>query len=459
MKRHWQPVWFSLLGMALTMSCGGGAATKAAEDLLVQTRQKVDQFEAQIAAEDTGALEVLETCREKLVLANRSLVEGDAEKASEILGEIKSELLVFQGAGRDKKGRTLEVHGLVRYMGSNGEWQRLERKQNLAAVREIQVSGRSGLTMNLFKSVEIFLPAQTEISILAYDPDAKRLVCKINRGELILEKKPSDAIIEVGMNDYQFVFDDRAYSEFRYMPLVNSVYVAVFDGKLRWSGEGGSGTLIKYDGFQWRNNDFKVIQVPTVPEIDEPGHESKVGINPDTGEAEVRFRWHSSIFIANYQLQISDSPTFITRVYDNLRLDRTQAEVSLGKGTYFWRVRSISGEGVPGAFTKTMELHVGAFREQIGSASSSASKSAEVEGPKVSDLDYNLIGTTVIVSGKTALGAKVNVNGIAAVLTDEGNFQAIVNFDRAGEHTVRILAMDPTTGGETVLEKKIKIAF
>lgn len=444
-------------GMA-TLSCGGSSSKKAAEEALAQTRQKLEQLESGISAENTQDLEVIEACREKIILANRRLIEGDADQALVILSQIEGKLSTLAGVVKGaKKATTFDVHGRVSFAGGDGTFERLTGKQKLSDVKQIKVSGRSGLNMKVFKSTKVFLPAQTDLTIKAHDAKAKRFQALLEVGEMILNKPKGKEVVEIEMNRFTFIANDECQAEFRFLPLVNSVYVAVFEGQLRYQGPGSSGTLFRYDGFYWKTNDTEVIQIPTVPKIDEPAHEAKVAIDPASGNADVGFRWHTNVFVANYQLQVSDSPLFVTRVYDNLRLERNQADVSLGKGTYFWRVRSINNQGIPGSFTKTMELHVGAFDANAEGIVKGKEKK-KVSGPKISNLDYNLIGMTVIVSGRTKATVKVNVNGVAAVQNEDGTFQAIINFDRSGEHILRIMAMDPTTGGETVREKKIKLA-
>lgn len=457
MKRVF-PVASLFLLLCFSQACGDSAEKKAAEETLAKVRQQMEQLEAELSAEDTNGLEIIEACREKLILANRRLVEGDASKASGILSEIENQLSQLKGMVKGaKRSKTFDVHGLVRFAGSDGELKRLEDNQKLSSVKSLKVGGRSALFLQLFKSVTLNLPAQSEMEILAVDENAKRFQCRLGVGELIINKPNDGSVVEVEMNDYNFIANEECIAEFRFLPLVDSVYVAVLEGNLRWQGAGGSGVLFKYDGFFWKGLDSVLTQTPIVPTIDEPTNESKIAMDPTTGEAEVYFRWHTKVFVANYQLQVSDSALFVTRIFDDSRLTRGQAAVVLPKGSYFWRVRSISNEGIPGPFSETMELHVGAYEAQ-GDSSVVTTEKKNVSGPKISKLDYNLIGMTVIVSGKTNPGVRVNVSGVAAVQDEDGSFKAIVNFDHSGEHMLRILARDPVTGGETILDKKIKIA-
>lgn len=438
-------------------ACGNSTAKKEAEESLAETRKKIQRFESQLSPGDTDGLDLVEICREKIVLASRRLVEGEPDQAAAILDEINFNVDRYLGNVKGaEKIKTFEPFGSVRFGADAGELEILDKKTQLSKVKKIRVAGRSGLRIHLFKTTQVFLNPQTNLNVTAYDKDAKRFHCLLESGELILNKKKGKGVIEIEMNDHKFVMNEEAQAEFRYMPLVNEVYVAVFHGSVRWQGNGSSGSLFKYDGLHWRKPDATLIQIPTTPSIDEPTHESKVGIDLATGEATVPFRWRSNIFVQYFQLQISDTPQFVTRIYDNQRIQRPQTDVNLEKGTYFWRVRSISKDGVPGAFTKTMELHVGVYESQ--EQQPKTAKSKDVPGPKLSKLDYNLIGMTVIVSGRTKPGIRINVNGVAAVQNEDGSFQAIVNFDSSGEQVVRIMAMDPTTGGETVRDKKFMVA-
>lgn len=443
--------------LMLITACGGGISKEEVEANLANTRKKVQAFESRLSPGDSEGLDLVEICREKIVLASRVLVEGDAEKSKAILDEINFNLDRYMGNIKGaEKIKTFEIFGSVKYENNSGEWLSLTTQDKLEAVKKFDVAGRSGLRMHLFKNTKIFLNSQTSVQVTAYDGKAKRLLASLDNGEVVIEKAKGDGVIEIEMSKYKFVISEDCHAEFRCVPLVNSVYVSVFEGSMKWVGQGGSGSLFRYDAFRWKDYDATLIQIPAAPDVMGPEHESKVGIDLATGEATVPFRWRSNTFVENYHLQVSESPQFITRVYDNQRINRSRVDVNLPKGTYFWRVRPLSKTDVPGAFTKTTELHVGVY-ENMGNNSKESAKTSDIPGPKLTNLDYNLIGMTVIVSGKTQPGIRVNVNGVAAVLDEDGSFQAIVNFDGGGEQVVRIMAMNPETGGETILDKKVQV--
>lgn len=64
-------------------------------------------------------------------------------------------------------------------------------------------------------------------------------------------------------------------------------------------------------------------------------------------------RWKPVDYAVSYQVQISKSSTFLTKVYDEVITD-TLLDLSKPlavNGIYYWRVRAINGEGVKGAYT------------------------------------------------------------------------------------------------------------
>jgi len=138
-------------------------------------------------------------------------------------------------------------------------------------------------------------------------------------------------------------------------------------------------------------------------------------------------------------------------------MDGRGADLELGPGTYFWRVRGVVDNIIPGAFSPVNDFSI---REGAGGtlAPVTPTRKPTAKGPKISVPKIELIGKVAIVSGRSHPDAVVTVNGVRAVMLEDGNFSVIVNFMREGEQWIEIVARDKQ-GGENVSRHKVKVSF
>jgi hypothetical protein len=83
----------------------------------------------------------------------------------------------------------------------------------------------------------------------------------------------------------------------------------------------------------------------------EPPFTTRPRADERTADDPVRFAWTRNVAAARYQLQVSNTPDFATRLVDRDDLSETEVQLSLPPGTYHWRIRSIRADGDVGPWS------------------------------------------------------------------------------------------------------------
>ncbi|MGD2087444.1 MAG: OmpA family protein [Candidatus Aminicenantes bacterium] len=88
--------------------------------------------------------------------------------------------------------------------------------------------------------------------------------------------------------------------------------------------------------------------LPKAPQLIKP-IESKTNLpaKPDTDKVSIQFQWHRADINDRYHLQVASDPQFEKILEDQTLADNTAA-LSLGIGTYYWRVAAINKRGIEG---------------------------------------------------------------------------------------------------------------
>jgi len=88
--------------------------------------------------------------------------------------------------------------------------------------------------------------------------------------------------------------------------------------------------------------------LPKAPQLINP-IESKTNLpgKPDTSEVSIQFQWHRADIQDRYHLQVASDPQF-EKILEDQTLGDNMASLSLGKGTYYWRVAAINKRGIEG---------------------------------------------------------------------------------------------------------------
>jgi hypothetical protein len=171
----------------------------------------------------------------------------------------------------------------------------------------------------------------------------------------------------------------------------------------------------------------------------------------ELGRSEVVLRWSAVKDATQYQFEIARSRLFVP---DSISIKqsrpRTETKIRVDEpGLYFWRVQSVKLEPRPleSGWTAPRRFKV------VGE-----SEKAEKTGVPPDLVVYRpqVIGTTVIVSGKTEPGAKVTVNGEEADVDATGVFRKVINLPGGGVKPITIRAVG-SSGLETLRKESVLV--
>jgi len=171
----------------------------------------------------------------------------------------------------------------------------------------------------------------------------------------------------------------------------------------------------------------------------------------DLGRSEVRLRWSAVPDASQYRFEIARSRLFVPdSVSIRQARPRTETKIRVDEpGLYFWRVQSVKLDPRPleSGWTAPRRFKV------VGEA-----EKAEKTGVPPDLVVYRpqVIGTTVIVSGKTEPGAKVTVNGEEADVDATGVFRKVINLSGGGVKTITIRAVG-SSGLETLRKESVLV--
>ena len=171
----------------------------------------------------------------------------------------------------------------------------------------------------------------------------------------------------------------------------------------------------------------------------------------------LRLRWSSVKDATTYEVEISRSSFFVKdSILDIGASERSKAEVLINisqiqPGSYFWHVRSLR-KGNPPALSDWSASR----RFKIASGELSQARLDTLPPDLVITQRPNVVGSSVVLVGRTAPGASVTVNGEIADVGGDGTFRKVISMGGDGLQTIVIKAR--TAGGETVKKESVLIS-
>lgn len=163
-------------------------------------------------------------------------------------------------------------------------------------------------------------------------------------------------------------------------------------------------------------------------------------------------RWSPVKDASAYEVEIARSRLFVKdSVLDIGTSERTKSEVLIGiyePGSYFWHVRSVR-KGTPPALSDWSAPR----RFKVTSGDLSQSRLDTLPPDLAITQRPNVVGSSVVLVGRTVPGASVTVNGEIADVGSDGMFRKVISLGGDGLQTIVIKAR--TTGGETVKRESV----
>ncbi len=188
------------------------------------------------------------------------------------------------------------------------------------------------------------------------------------------------------------------------------------------------------------------VKLPEAPAVLRPDNNVVFDL---AKKAPVAMKW-TKVPEAHYHLQIARSRLFIP---DSLVVDlsdRRAPEAVIGvneEGLFFWRVAALSKANLSSEWSETRRFKVLGANAVAGP--DSTPPDLVVQRPQV-------IGSLVIVTGKTEPGATVTVNGESADTDVSGNFKKTISINQEGLSTIVVKATDGA-GNETLRKENALI--
>lgn len=454
-----------ILGLGFLAGCGDSKEVLEVREQLKIAQDKLDSMSSSLSSDREDALKLVEECRKDLENARGLIIEGNLKQATEL---IQTVLLKIKPHFEGKEIRTtqeqdlafVDVFGDVKVKArGHDSFEKAGPKEAITSGMDLKTGIRSNLLLTTFEGTLVHLHAQSVIELTQIDESTGTVKAVLRSGFLTYEQKSDFGTFQLNMQGLEFKVEGLALIEFGSDPISLNHYAAVHRGGLHWKRKGGdSDFLAGNTALVWKGEVQSTRSLPLAPLTDAPENHAVFAVDPATGKALIRFRWHSMDTSANYQLQVSQSPIFSTRVFDDRNLDGNGVDLDFGLGTYYWRVRGIVDRMVPGAFSPVTDFTIGKGEGIAGSPDGKLQTTAALKGPKIVAPKIELIGKVAIVSGKSHPDAIVTVNGVRAVMLEDGQFSVIVNFMREGEQWIEIVARGKQ-GGETVSRHRVKVTF
>jgi hypothetical protein len=445
--RTW--VLWSLLAF---MACG----TNRSEELrlrLAAARTLVQRFEAIVTPENMLGNQTLQAVKADLERAELSLIEDQFEEAEQLILSIDARVGPFlEGRNPNDQGSELafaEFIGDVRLAVENGPAERITADSHLVGASELKTGIRSGTVLQLFAGATLQLADQTELRIEKLDPVTRELHLNLLKGQISGRHNSNLAPLKLAAMGQSFAFQSEAQFESNLDPQSGIHYLAVFAGEVNWQGPSVSGIIVAKEALVWGEGKQDLVELPPHPEAEAPPNHRVIQVPPGEKISTVRFRWSSHTAAAYYQLQVATEPQFLTRVFDSRTIATGTQTVDLDLGQYYWRVRSLNKDQLPSAYSA-----VAGFTLVEGTLQAAESK----PGPPLKIHKIEVIDNLAIVSGSSVSRALVSANGVRAVMNDDGSFRVIVNFPRAGQQELEVIARFEE-GGETVTKHLVKVRF
>lgn len=442
------------LSTALMISCGSEEQRNVLLEQVTELRSEVNTLEQEPGADDLAAF--LAESRQQLDELNTQVMAADDFQQVKIqLHDLTQSLAAARDSLTEPPIPSLgsRLAGDAFYTGDSSE----EPQPYTPAVPRKRVStlttqAKSAVIWRLNNDARLHLRASSTMHILNHGSLTTPVTLRLNKG--VLHVYSSDSMPTFSLMAGAFVgsTDQNTWVEFSTADNGEPDYLVVHRGRVTWEENGVQGVVTQNQGLIWQAGERQHYNTALQPVIESPNSGETVTIPASIGT--VSFQW-SSPNPKRFAFELSADPQFLTPLV-NQQVKQTTTQENLKVGTYYWRVRSFGQDYLPGVYSRRAVVVVAA-NEDTPRETTTGKDGAQ--GPPLEDIKIELMGGTGIVTGVTSVGAIVRVKGSPAVMLEDGNFRAVVNFLKEGEQLVEITAFDPTTSTTTVVNRTVKVNY
>ena len=413
-----------------------------AEDALSRAKKQQDAplLQREIAAAD-----------EKLADARRDLAAGQNERATRTALDVKSTALkIMAGAVIKSEAHVADVAGTVQIQrASRTTWETLRQTMPLHEGDFIK-TGPNGTAEVLWNDGTMYrIRPETlfEVHAAAGASNPKLVVgtTDVSTGEKSRSRVSTDvATASIDTNSTVGMEQD-----------AGATSVSSYRGRTVLSNAAGQSVTLgaRERAVAQRGGAIgPKTSLPDVPNLLAPDDNLLVDVRKTEP---LRLRWSPIKDASAYQVEIAASRLFVKdSVLPGFPSERVQPETLIqvhDPGLYFWHVRTVK-KGPPVVYSEwTAERRFKAVGSDL------VAVQADTLPPDLLITQRpNVVGSSVVLVGRTVPGALVTVNGETADVNADGSFRKIITVGGEGLQTIVIKAR--TAGGETVKRETVLIS-
>ncbi len=413
-----------------------------AEDALSRAKKQQDAplLQREIAAAD-----------EKLADARRDLAAGQNERATRTALDVKSTALkIMAGAVIKSEASVADVAGTVQIQrASRTTWETLRQAMPLHEGDFIK-TGPNGTAEVLWNDGTMYrIRPETlfEVHAAAGGSNPKLVVgtTDVSTGEKSRSRVSTDvATANIDTNSTVGMEQD-----------AGATSVSSYRGRTVLSNAAGQSVTLgaRERAVAQRGGAIgPKTSLPDVPNLLAPDDNLLVDVRKTEP---LRLRWSPIKDASAYQVEIAASRLFVKdSVLPGFPSERVQPETLIqvhDPGLYFWHVRTVK-KGSPTVYSEwTAERRFKAVGSDL------VAVQADTLPPDLLITQRpNVVGSSVVLVGRTVPGALVTVNGETADVNADGSFRKIITVGGEGLQTIVIKAR--TAGGETVKRETVLIS-
>jgi hypothetical protein len=305
--------------------------------------------------------EDMNTVRDKLYISDKNFKEGEFYKAQTLSEQIiillnKIEKICNEAANHKVKAKVYDMEGEVdKQPAGNFSWISLHKNDNLKEQDKVRTMHSSYADIIFKDESHIFL-----------DENSMMLIKNLRENQL---KKTNSSAIVMVKGDLQALLNSTNSKDFKIdipeiKTAINSNYfwlkrnrkkdvsISNYDGTIQVASAGKSVTVKKNEGVKVKykkppSNPIKLLNPP-----------QKLMLN-DAYD----LSWEKVRNAVKYQIQVASNQFFQKDIVINKKLSKNFLTVSgLKDGVYYWRVRSIDYQGLPGEYSPARQF---VFRSKI----------------------------------------------------------------------------------------------